>query len=118
MNIDKVVSLTDKYAICPECENKFIGNRQGGIFNDEYKFIRWCKCGFKITVFKNGAEIIEKTNISQLDEKVNEDETLRDFIKISHKEFYETELTDEYIGSLDEIKLSTLVDHLDYLWLK
>ncbi|MCR2045505.1 DUF3797 domain-containing protein [Anaerosalibacter massiliensis] len=118
MNVDKIIKLNNKYGICSKCGNKYIGNGQGGIYNDEYKFVRWCKCGFKVTVFEDGKEITERTNISQLDKKVNEDETLRDFIKTSHKEFYETELTDEYIDSLDEIKLSILVDYLDDLWLK
>lgn len=59
-----------------------------------------------------------ETNISQLNKKVNEEETLRDFVKNSYKKFYEDELTDEYINALDEIRLSELVDHLDYLWTK
>lgn len=118
MSVDKIIKLNNEYAICPECRNEYIGNGQGGIYNDDYKFIRYCKCGFKVTVFENGGEITERTNISQLDKKVNENETLRDFIKNSYKEFYKDELTDNYIDSLDEIKLSVLVDHLDDLWLK
>lgn len=118
MNIDKIIKLNNKYGICPKCENKYIGNGQGGIYNDEYKFVRWCKCGYKITIFENGSDFEETTNVSQLDEKINEDETLRDFIKNSHEEFYENKLTDEYIDSLDEISLTELIDHLDYLWLK
>ncbi|NBI05783.1 DUF3797 domain-containing protein [Senegalia massiliensis] len=104
-----------KYAICPECHNPNIRNGEGGIIIDK-TYIRYCKCGFKVTVDEEGNEIIERTNISQLDKKVNEDETLRDFIKNSQKDFYNQELSDKQINSLDEIELTELVDHLDYLW--
>ncbi|MGJ0848166.1 hypothetical protein ACR77J_15860 [Tissierella praeacuta] len=53
-----------------------------------------------------------------LDKKVNEEETLRDFIKNSYKYFYEEELTDEKIESQTEESLKELVEHLDYLWTK
>ncbi len=114
----KVIELNNKYAICPKCGSDKVGNGEGGIYNDEYKYIRYCKCGYKITIFENGIELEEKTNISQLDKKVNQEETLRDFIKNSYKDFYEDELTDEYIDRLAEVKLTELVDHLDYLWTK
>lgn len=53
-----------------------------------------------------------------LDKKVNEDETLREFIKNSYKEFYEVELCDEIIDSWSEAQLVAEVEHLDYLWTK
>lgn len=115
MNISKLLPALNKYAICPECKNQHIGNGEGGIHIDG-KYIRYCKCGFKVTVYLDGNEVIERTNKSQLDLKVNEGETLREFIKNSYREFYEVELTDKRINGLDEINLTELVDHLDYLW--
>lgn len=53
-----------------------------------------------------------------LDKKVNENETLRDFIKNSYKYFYETELTDKEIEAHTKESLKGLVEHLDYLWTK
>ena len=106
-----------KYAICPECGNENIGNGEGGIVIDE-TYTRYCKCGFKVTIFVNGIEKEERTTISQLDTKVNSEETLRDFIKNSYKEFYETEILDKELDLMDEISLTDLADHLDYLWTK
>lgn len=106
-----------KYVNCPECGNPNIGNGECGIIIDK-AYIRYCKCGFKVTIDETGKELIEKTNISQLDKNVNEDETLREFIKNSHKYFYERHLKDEDINILDEAALTDLVEHLDYLWTK
>lgn len=115
MKLNKIDLM--KYAICPDCSNKHIGNGEGGIHIDR-NYTRYCKCGFKVTIDEDGKETIDKTNISQLDKKVNEEETLRDFIKNSHKHFYKRELSDKDINEMDEVTLTDLVDHLDYLWTK
>lgn len=57
MNMDQVMPLMKKYEKCPDCYNSMLGKKQGGLRVEEDTFTRTCKCGFKITVDKNGNEI-------------------------------------------------------------
>lgn len=57
MNWLKSMELMGKYADCPTCGNKYIGNSQGGIIVEDDTFRRWCKCGFDITVNEDDEEI-------------------------------------------------------------
>lgn len=55
---------------------------------------------------------------ANLDKKVNEGETLREFIKKSIWLFYEYDISDEEIDSWSEEQLVEKVEFLDYLWEK
>lgn len=55
---------------------------------------------------------------NDLDKKVNEDETLLQFIQNSHKEFYDTSITREEVEQLSVEDLNGLIEHLDDLWTK
>jgi len=57
MNVEKVMPLLNKYEKCPQCGNTLIGKHQGSIRIEDKTFTRTCKCGFKITVDKNGIEV-------------------------------------------------------------
>lgn len=50
MRLSTSMDLMKKYGSYPECENKFIGNGEGGMVIEEYTFERWCKCGWKVVV--------------------------------------------------------------------
>lgn len=53
--------------------------------------------------------------IKNLDKKVNESETLREFISNSEKEF---NMTQADIDNMADLDLQVYVDFLDYLWEK
>jgi len=57
MYVNELMPIMKKYEICPQCGNTKIGKRQGSIRVEDNTFTRTCKCGFKITVDKNGIEI-------------------------------------------------------------
>lgn len=58
MNAYKLLEIMPKYEKCPNCGSTTIGNGQGGIIVEDETFTRTCKCGFKITVYENGNEVV------------------------------------------------------------
>ena len=56
MNMAELMPLLKKYEKCPKCGNTLIGKKQGSTRVEDKTFTRTCKCGFKITVDKNGIE--------------------------------------------------------------
>jgi iron(III) transport system ATP-binding protein len=54
MNAFKTIDLMSKYSDCPNCGNSLIGNGEGKLIVEDDTFTRECKCGFKITLDRNG----------------------------------------------------------------
>jgi predicted RNA-binding Zn-ribbon protein involved in translation (DUF1610 family) len=52
MKIEKAIELMKQYATCPQCGNTFLGKDQGALEVTENKFLRKCKCGFKVEVIE------------------------------------------------------------------
>jgi transcription elongation factor Elf1 len=50
MNAVKAAELIKKYAKCPDCGSELVGKNQGVLEITDNKFLRKCKCGFKIEV--------------------------------------------------------------------
>lgn len=48
MDFRKALELLQKYNECPKCGNDEIGNGEGTLEVDEDKFVRTCKCGWKV----------------------------------------------------------------------
>lgn len=53
MVIGRATALLEKYAVCPECGNQYLGNGEGSIEIDDNKFRRTCKCGFEVVITDN-----------------------------------------------------------------
>lgn len=53
-----------------------------------------------------------------LDNMVNEEETLLQFIQNSSLEFYGLKPSREYLESYSDEELNSLINELDYLWTK
>lgn len=53
-----------------------------------------------------------------LDEKVNENETLLDYIQNSFKCFYDDDITRDELEAMTDEEFNMLVEELDYLWSK
>lgn len=56
MNLIEATELMKKYAECPDCGNKYVGNGQGGMQIEGETFRRWCKCGWSVGTNTSGEE--------------------------------------------------------------
>jgi predicted RNA-binding Zn-ribbon protein involved in translation (DUF1610 family) len=52
MNAVKALQLIQQYAKCPDCGNELVGKNQGVLEVTDNKFLRKCKCGFKVEVIE------------------------------------------------------------------
>lgn len=43
-------ALMQVYEECPKCKNPYVGDGQGTLMVDTWKFKRTCICGFEVTV--------------------------------------------------------------------
>lgn len=59
-----------------------------------------------------------KYTVHDLDAKVNDEETLLEFIQNSFKEFYGDEITRADLENMTDCELNMVVEELDYLWEK
>jgi hypothetical protein len=50
MNALIAMNLIQKYAKCPYCGKRCVGNGEGTIVIDDDKFERTCKCGWSIKI--------------------------------------------------------------------
>jgi len=50
MKLKKSLELVEKYSICPECGNGYIGNGEGTLVIEDHVFRRTCKCGWQVEI--------------------------------------------------------------------
>lgn len=48
MGFRRCLELLQQYNECPRCGNDEIGNGEGTLEIDEDKFVRTCKCGWRV----------------------------------------------------------------------
>lgn len=69
-------------------------------------------------------EFINKKNLNKRiseiypEEKVSNEQTLREFLKESFEEYYGEELLDKTLDSMSDVGLKEFTEHLIYLWEK
>lgn len=60
MKASKMITLMDKYGICPDCANHYIGNGSGKLIVGDEFFYRSCKCGWEVNVDEDNNPIEKK----------------------------------------------------------
>lgn len=62
MEFDKALKYLSQYAECPKCHSRYLGEAHGEMKLEGDKFIRTCRCGFKIVIDENGNVLEEGNN--------------------------------------------------------
>jgi hypothetical protein len=57
MKMNTSIQLMQKYAACPVCENSLLGEGNGTLAVDNNRFVRSCRCGWRIEL---GAQEIKQ----------------------------------------------------------